>query len=307
MAGSARRRPPRGLHAQHLRHLLQDPHSPRHGPRPAPPRPGPGLPPRPPRRRRAACRQVLRAGALGGLPRAVPAERHADPGTGGVSHARPPTESRPGHVAIIAGFYEDPSAVTKGWKANPVEFDSVFNRSRHTVSYGSPDIVPIFCGALPHSTWASYPHEFEDFATDASFLDQWSFDQFHSLLNRSYDDPNLRQLLLQDKLVIFLHLLGCDTNGHAHRPYSPIYLNNVKIVDQIAESVYNLVESYFNDNRTAYIFTADHGMSDKGLNKILSSIIAILSFILLNVVSHWPAYLDLEILILFGCSLVGTR
>ncbi|OEL36963.1 GPI ethanolamine phosphate transferase 1 [Dichanthelium oligosanthes] len=185
-------------------------------------------------------------------------------GRWGVSHARPPTESRPGHVSLIAGFYEDPSAVTKGWKANPVEFDSVFNQSRHTISFGSPDIVPIFCSNVPHSTWGTYPHEYEDFATDASFLDHWSFDQFQGLLNRSFDDIKLRQLLLQDKLVIFLHLLGCDTNGHAHRPYSSIYLNNVKVVDQIAESMYNLMENYFNDNQTAYVFTADHGMSDKG-------------------------------------------
>ncbi|KAF7819628.1 GPI ethanolamine phosphate transferase 1 isoform X1 [Senna tora] len=185
-------------------------------------------------------------------------------GRWGVSHARPPTESRPGHVSLIAGFYEDPSAVTKGWKANPVEFDSVFNRSRHTISYGSPDIVPIFCGGLQHSTWNTYPHEFEDFATDASFLDMWSLDQFQSLLNRSREDSKLKEIVLQDHLVIFLHLLGCDSNGHAHRPYSDIYLNNVKVVDHVAESVYNLVEDYFRDNRTAYIFTADHGMSDKG-------------------------------------------
>lgn len=99
---------------------------------------------------------------------------------------------------------------------------------------------------------------------DASFLDEWSFDHMRDFLEGSSNDSDYRQMLEPLGSIAFLHLLGCDTNGHAHRPYSDVYLSNIRVVDQGVSLIYRLMEDSFKDKRTVYVFTADHGMSNKG-------------------------------------------
>ena len=188
-------------------------------------------------------------------------------GRWGVSHTHVPTESRPGHVAIIAGLYEDVSAVTRGWRENPVHFDSVFNQSAHTWAWGSPDILPMFrAGAVPGRVETStYDHHLEDFAaSNPAHLDTWVFDKVREFFEMAKENATHSSLMAESKVIFFLHLLGLDTNGHSHKPNSAEVRSNLLLVDKGVKETVDLFESHYGDNATAYVFTSDHGMTDWG-------------------------------------------
>ncbi|XP_058790888.1 GPI ethanolamine phosphate transferase 1-like isoform X2 [Phymastichus coffea] len=174
-----------------------------------------------------------------------------------------PTESRPGNIAIVAGLYEDPSAIFKGWKENPVDFDTVFNQSRSSWLWGSPDIISLFTkGGNSNIRAGSYPAAWQNFVKEtnsAKRLDNWVFEQYSQWLKT--EGPIYKT---NDKIVLYFHLLGCDTIGHASKPQSKDYVEVMMEVDRNIKKVVRETERYFGNGTTAYIFTADHGMTDWG-------------------------------------------
>lgn len=155
--------------------------------------------------------------------------------------------------------------MTKGWQENPIDFDSVFNRSQLTYSWGSPDILPLFVkgGNKEHIFTDSYTNEEVDFSgkTNTSWVDEWVFNKFNKFLA---NDSNVENLRSGEKTVIFLHLLGLDTAGHIHKPNSRHFNENLMFVDGKIREVFEKMERLFPDKGTSYVFTADHGMSDRG-------------------------------------------
>ncbi|KAK1948160.1 GPI ethanolamine phosphate transferase 1 [Phytophthora citrophthora] len=186
-------------------------------------------------------------------------------GSWGVSHNHAPTESRPCHVALTAGMYEDPHAVYKRWKQHPVPFDSVFNQSNNAFIFGNKDVAPILAAHAPQATEEHYTgrEEVEMAREDTTLLDVWAYRKMKELFARGKKakDPVLYEKLNDDKLVIYCHFLGTDLTGPKFGADSREYLENIAVVDELIEKTQKMIEDYYgNDGQTAYVVNADHGM-----------------------------------------------
>ena len=60
--------------------------------------------------------------------------------------------------------------------------------------------------------------------------------------------------------ILFLHLLGLDSQSHAHGgPHAQAYLDNIELVDRSVADLVQRLERLFPDEQTTYLLTSDHG------------------------------------------------
>ncbi|KAJ7921090.1 Phosphatidylinositolglycan class N-domain-containing protein [Mycena leptocephala] len=158
----------------------------------------------------------------------------------------------------------------KGWKTNPYRFllriaghlTHVLRRS-HTRE--SPDmVIRRRRGKFTQGITTFASHSLPDFLLDATALDAWVFDHLESLLQNATTNSTLDSQLRSPGTIVFLHLLGLDTTGHSYRPHTQEYMKSIQVVDSIVHRTEHLIEQFYQDEDTSYIFTADHGMSTIG-------------------------------------------
>ncbi|VDN10134.1 unnamed protein product [Dibothriocephalus latus] len=163
-----------------------------------------------------------------------------------------------------------------GWQVNAVEFDSVVNRSNRAWIWGGPDVVPML---QPPDRIGddrvfihSYPRDMLDFtAENITQIDDWVVDKFSAFM------VNNSHLLLTEEGVredfrrgnfIFLHLSAADQLGHTAKPNSPEYVKMIRNLDSNIGRIMKLFSDLpFGEDillETAFILTADHGMTDWG-------------------------------------------
>lgn len=128
-----------------------------------------------------------------------------------------------------------------------MEFDSVFNKSDMTISWGSPDIISMFkrgfttiiChyylnyfdfnvlyiieSNIDNINVYAYDSDLQDFSGknhSSIVLSEWVFNKVKLFFKESYQDESIRMKLMKKKLVLFLHFLGTDVSGHIDKPHS---------------------------------------------------------------------------------------
>ncbi|KAH8251955.1 hypothetical protein KR038_011929 [Drosophila bunnanda] len=174
-----------------------------------------------------------------------------------ISRSLGPTQTATGHIAIFGGLRQDPTAVLFNFRYIPVYYDTVFNRSRTAIGWIHRFVAPVFI-YLPHG---GAPLRFSVGLDKKLQFDAWVFKEVEEFLARS---ENVREVLSLKAVVFFVYLADMDAWAHRYTPLSPEFDQQLLRTQKGIYTTYEFFETVFNDSRTAYLLTSDHGMGDTG-------------------------------------------
>ena len=181
-------------------------------------------------------------------------------GVYGISHAKVPTETKPGFTAICSGHFEDASLALIDLYNGDIMSDSIFNESNYAWGIGvdacmfaegadNMDCVP-FEGMQDYSDANAEKNDIKVFTT------------MMELFEKANQDKNgeLYKNLHKTKISFLYHLIQTDTIGHKDGPKSERLIKHIKEMDPYFQKIERAFNDFYQDNRTTFIITADHGM-----------------------------------------------
>ncbi|KAH8332890.1 hypothetical protein KR074_003474 [Drosophila pseudoananassae] len=179
-----------------------------------------------------------------------------------ISHSSAPTMTRTGHIAIFGGLHEDPSTALVYYNYNPLSFDTVFNRSRTTIGWVHR-YVNTFFKNLPHGGAPLRFTLYSESSTGRLKCDSFVYRKVSEYLSNA---DNVQELRITKPVVLFLYLPDMDIVGHRYTSKKPQYYEKLLHTQRGVRHTYELIERIFNDGRTSYLMTADHGQTKYGFH-----------------------------------------
>ncbi|KAH8361791.1 hypothetical protein KR200_010547 [Drosophila serrata] len=176
-----------------------------------------------------------------------------------ISRSLAPTQTATGHIAIFGGLRQDPTAALVNFRYVPVYYDTVFNRSRTAIGWIHRFVEMVFI-YLPHG---GAPLRFSVGYGKKLQFDAWVFKEVEEFLARS---DNVREVRNLKGVVFFVYLADMDAWAHRYTPLSPEFDQQLLHTQKGIRTTYEFFEEVFNDSRTAYLMTSDHGMDDTGMH-----------------------------------------
>lgn len=181
-------------------------------------------------------------------------------GVYGISHTKVPTETKPGFTAICSGHFEDASLALKDLYDEVVTSDSIFNQTKYSWGIGHDACIFNEVAKQMECILKDITETFGK--ASASKEDYMLFDVLMEKMKSSKKPENyeLYKKLNAKQISFLIHLIQLDGMGHYHGPRSEEVRNHLISLDSYYENLEKFFNDFYQDNKTTFIITADHGM-----------------------------------------------